>query len=191
MPLKARIKYAAKAIDYRAMYRNPLRMSLLMALLSSSLLSITTDVVADEGDVYSSFCGNQTAMTFVDWPKWTKVTRKPVVSKGHNNNWVGIYVDDLAKETYLSASAPYRECATIVKPIYDDPNGLSVRKLTIMVKMPAGYDPENGDWWYGDYDAQGTRARKQGKLPGCIPCHKQAAETDYLFSRDVLEAVKE
>ena len=39
---------------------------------------------------------------------------------------------------------------------------------------------------------RGVALKKQGKLyTGCIDCHKQAAETDYLFSEDVLEAAKE
>jgi len=128
---------------------------------------------------------------FEGWWEWAKVTPTPVVSKGHNSNWVGIYVDELAKDTYLNAGAPYPECAKIVKPIYNDAEGKSVRKLTIMVKMSPGYDPENGDWWYASYDATGLNVRSQGRLDGCIPCHKQAAETDYLFSKDVLNAAKE
>ena len=60
-----------------------------------------------------------------------------------------------------------------------------------MVKMPPGYDPENGDWWYASYDATGIKVSEQGRLAGCIPCHKQAARTDYLFAQDVLNAAKE
>ena len=60
-----------------------------------------------------------------------------------------------------------------------------------MVKIATGYDPQNGDWWYASYDATGTKARKQGRLDGTIPCHKQAAETDHRFSKDVLDAVKQ
>ena len=90
-------------------------------------------------------CDDENAMTFEGWSEWAQVTSKPVTSEGHNNNWVGIYVDELAKDTYLSAGAPYPECAKIIKPIYHDAEGKSVRKLTIMVKMKPGYDPDNGD----------------------------------------------
>ena len=85
-------------------------------------------------------CDEGNGMTFEDWMDWRKVTPKPVRSTGHNNNWVGIYVDELAEDTYLRAGAPYPECARIVKPIYNDADGKSVRKLTIMVKMAPGYD---------------------------------------------------
>jgi hypothetical protein len=129
-------------------------------------------------------------MTFEDWMEWTKVTPNPVISKGHNDNWVGIYVDDLARETYLAATGPYPECARIVKPVYTDASGSEVQRLTVMVKMSPGYDPEDADWWYGMYDAAGKDAIMQGKLPGCIICHRQAADTDYLFSKEVVHAEK-
>jgi hypothetical protein len=98
-----------------------------------------------------------------------------MVSAGHGNNWVGIFVDDLAKPTYLSAGATYPECARIVKPIYHDTEGTAVRKLTIMVKMRAEYDPNDGNWWYAHASPRGTNIGRRGRLGGCIPCHKQAA----------------
>ena len=125
-------------------------------------------------------------MTFANWRDWKEVTDGFVVSEGHSNSWVRIYVNDLAKDIYLSRSAPYPECAQIVKSAYHDADGSSFRGLTVMVKMPAGYDPENADWWYGKYDESGTFMLKQGKLFDCIACHKQASETDYLFSKEVL-----
>jgi hypothetical protein len=60
-----------------------------------------------------------------------------------------------------------------------------------MVKMPLGYDSENADWWYGVYDASGMDMWNEGKLSGCIICHKQATEMDYLFSKEVMNAQKE
>jgi hypothetical protein len=60
-----------------------------------------------------------------------------------------------------------------------------------MVKMSPGFDPENADWWYGVYDESGTNMWDEGKLSDCIICHKQTADTDYLFSKDVINAGKE
>jgi hypothetical protein len=133
----------------------------------------------------------ETTLTFEDWQQWAAITPEPVRSQGHSNNWVGIYTNELAEKTYRSASSPYQTCAKIVKPIYTDSTGQNIRKLTIMVKMPPGYDPENADWWYGVYDASGTKMKRRGKLMDCIPCHKQAAETDYLFSKEVVTALDE
>ncbi len=93
-------------------------------------------------------------------------------SAGHSNNWVGVYVDELAKYTYLGAGSLYPVCAKVVKPIYYDASGERVRKLTIMVKMPPGYDPENGDWWYASSDAADAKLGAQGKRHDCIICHR-------------------
>lgn len=163
----------------------------LMSLLFGLVLISSSISVRGQNSSYAGSCGDEIAMTFEDWRQWTQVTPKPVISKGHSNNWVGVYVDDLAKETYLAATGPYAECAKIIKPIYTDSSGAVVRKLTIMVKMPPGYDTEDNDWWYGTYDATGTIAITQGKLTGCIICHRQAANTDYLFSKDVVHAENE
>jgi len=54
--------------------------------------------------------------------------------------------------------------------------------------MLPGYDSENFDWWYGVYDASGMDIRDEGKLLDCTICHKQATETDYLFSKEVMNA---
>ena len=163
-------------------------MSRLMVFLISALVLNTSNALGAESVSTAQSCSD-TKMTFEDWKHWTSVTPKPVKSKGHSNNWVGIYVNELAGTTYLSASSPYPICAKIVKPIYTDSSGTSIKKLTIMVKMPRGYDPKNADWWYGISDESGIDVWG-GKLPGCITCHKQAAETDYLFSKEVINASK-
>ncbi len=68
----------------------------------------------------------------------------------------------------------------LIVPVSDGSvaEGESVRKLTILVEMASEYDPKNGDWWYASGDETGTRVGQQGRLDDCIPCHKQAAETD-------------
>jgi len=70
----------------------------------------------------------------------------------------------------------------IAKPEFRDESANSVRKLTLMVKMPAGYDPDHADWWYGVADA-GGKLKRSGKIYGCISCHRRVEETDYTFSR--------
>jgi len=161
-----------------------------LAILCGVFFSSVTNVFGTETGSTTQSC-NDTAMSFEDWQQWASITAEPVRSAGHSNNWVGIYVNGLAEETYRLASSPYQVCAKIIKPIYTDSSGTNIRKLTIMVKMPAGYDSENADWWYGVYDASGTDMWDEGKLQDCIICHKQAAETDYLFSKEVLNAGKE
>ena len=158
--------------------------------LAILIAAIAGAVVAKAGPPAKS-CEDDGGMTFEDWVEWTPITPKPVISEGHGNNWVKIYVNKLAEDTYLSAGAPYPECAKIVKPLYSDAEGTRVDKITVMIKMVSGYDSENGDWWYALYGGSGTIVREQGRLDNCIVCHKEAAETDYLFSKEVLNAAKE
>jgi hypothetical protein len=134
-------------------------------------------------------CGDAEALTFENWRAWTKLTPKPIVASGHGGTWADIYLNDGARDGYLAATARYPRCAAIVKPLYSDAGATRILELMIMVKMPAGYDPENADWWYGVYDATGRKTRRRGKLIGCISCHAFAAETDYLFAEEVLEAI--
>ena len=155
-------------------------------------LSVTASIVCTLGLLLAlarsnaASCGGEDGMTFENWRDRTEVTDGFVISEGHSNSWVRIYVDDLAKDIYLAGSAPYPECAEIIKSAYHDADGSSFRGLTVMVKMPTGYDPENADWWYGKYDESGTLMLRQGRLFDCVACHKQASDTDYLFSREVL-----
>lgn len=123
---------------------------------------------------------------FEDWKQWAKLTPEPVRSHGHANSWVDIYADELARETYLSAGSPYPECAKVVKAQYFGKGAETVRKLTIMVKMPAGYDPDHADWWYG-IAGPGGSLKREGKLYECISCHRQVKQTDYMFSRRLKE----
>lgn len=143
---------------------------------------ITMAVMSSPATAESSPCDVAKQSTFKDWKQWTKLTPEPVRSNGHSRNWVDIHVDELARDTYLSGDAPYAECAMIAKPEFRDKSANSVRKLTLMVKMPAGYDPDHANWWYGVADPDGE-IKRSGKMYGCISCHRQVKATDYTFSR--------
>jgi cytochrome P460 len=134
-------------------------------------------------------CGPDVDMTFKDWRSWNRVNPTVLLSTGHADVYVHIFVDNLAKNTYLAASSPYPECSRIIKAQHTDETATEVEELAIMVKMPEGYDPEHNDWWYARYDPTGTEAISSGKMvTDCRTCHEQASETDYLFSEKVIAA---
>jgi hypothetical protein len=65
--------------------------------------------------------------------------------------------------------------------------------VTVMAKREAGYDPENGDWFWVKYQPDGaidTTAEgmglagrvAKGMESGCIACHKKSAAPDMVFS---------
>lgn len=131
-------------------------------------------------------CNVENDSTFEDWKQWTKLTPAVERSQGHTNDWVDIYADELARDTYLAAGSPYPECAKVAKPQYAGRSAETILKLTLMVKMPAGYDPAHADWWYGVARPDGS-VIYGGKLTECIRCHRRTSETDYMFSRKLRE----
>ena len=67
--------------------------------------------------------------------------------------------------------------------------------VTVMVQREPGYDPDNGDWFWVKYDADGSIAKNdrgmalagrvaKGMAMGCIACHSGAEGEDYLFLND-------
>ena len=67
--------------------------------------------------------------------------------------------------------------------------------VTVMVKMPADYDPEHKNWFYAKYKGDGSLhtnpagvklAGRVGKVggPGCIGCHVAAPGGDFVYRHD-------
>jgi hypothetical protein len=55
-----------------------------------------------------------------------------------------------------------------------------------MVKGPAGFSPELGDWWFAVTDAEGVPMQTDagtltGPLVACSTCHLPRDADDYLF----------
>jgi hypothetical protein len=134
-------------------------------------------------------CNPNTPPDFVDYAMWTKVNEHPI--HGHET-WVDVYVDSLAEGIYLLATGDtFPVCAKIVKTHLEDAESDTITAVTVMVKMPAGYDPEHNDWWWGMYDKTGKVAEMSGKVQVCIACHQPASDVDYVFSKAVLAATQQ
>ena len=52
--------------------------------------------------------------------------------------------------------------------------------LTVMYKIK-GYDPQAGDWFWTKYAPDG-KVQGEGKIGGCINCHKRKKSNDFIFS---------
>jgi hypothetical protein len=70
--------------------------------------------------------------------------------------------------------------------------------VTVMVQREAGYDPDNNDWYWVKYDGMGAVGKNdmdmflagrvaKGMPMGCIACHVNAKDGDYLFADDPVE----
>ena len=160
---------------------------MLMALIPSAMM-FAAEVTHGEGP---QTCLPEKSLDFSDYTTWTRINPKPLLSVGHSNVWVEIYVNTLAKDIYRSAQVPFPPCAKIVKVSYKDRETKQFIDVTAMFKMPAGYDAENHDWWYATFDQAGVDAKEQGPLAKCITCHQKAAQTDFLFSNEVMKAIRE
>ncbi|WP_415406094.1 cytochrome P460 family protein [Sulfurovum sp. CS9] len=141
----------------------------------------------DEGVIKHDY---KNQFTFPRWKSLHKLNTETLVSADHNA-WFDIYVNTIAKKAYVEKLSLLPVGSIILKPLYPDLQRSKTAKLTIMIKMEKGYDPENGDWWYGVYDESGMEGYYQGKIKSCIKCHTQAKETDYMFSESVIESINE
>jgi hypothetical protein len=119
-----------------------------------------------------------------DWRSWTKVNKERFLSEGHGGKWVDVYVEAQYADAYMKAASPAPAGMRVIKAGYKDQAGTKFEALTVMGKMPAGYDAEHGDWYYGVLTEDGVTAKMQGKLEMCIDCHSQASDRDYLFGTE-------
>lgn len=120
-----------------------------------------------------------------DWAQWTRINAVPVRSGGHGDQWVTVYVSSEHADAYRNLSSAAGGMARgmkLAKVVHQDLGSSAgdVKAITVMVKMPEGYDNEGGDWYYGVYDATGRTAKMHGKLDKCKGCHESYADSDYL-----------
>ena len=113
---------------------------------------------------------------------------------GQPDGWAGVkascdgshgpFVQTWANEAALSAlaagSGPMEDGAALLKAAYED-DGETPRGYALMEKV-AGRAPEQGDWFWAMYDAEGTPTRA-GVVSGCYGCH-EGARVDYARSSD-------
>ena len=105
------------------------------------------------------------------------------MSRGHQKKPANVFTRAEHADWYRALAEGTRPAPVgfqVVKAHYPDMSASKVAVVMVMTKMPAGYDPEHGDWFYGIYDPSGTRAMKAGKLEMCIDCHDSYDDTDYL-----------
>jgi len=160
---------------------NPLPTMTVNAAAAPTLTAAPTVTAAEP------FCATGDAPDFSNYLTWTKINSEPI--KGHEVDVI-IYVNDLAKELYISASGDlFPVCSIIVKPHLNANDLETITAVTVMVKMPEGYDPDHNDWWWGMYDGEGVNAEMQGKVEVCIACHLPAEADDYVFSRQVMAEI--
>jgi hypothetical protein len=115
---------------------------------------------------------------------------KPYPSAAAQGADVVEYVSSGSLAAYLSVDPDGGAAVTvpvgtvIVRAVQDSAG--TVSKLTLMCKGPSGYNPDLGDWWFGETDPngvplEGDGGEEIGRMSGCYSCHVPNASQDFLF----------
>jgi hypothetical protein len=114
---------------------------------------------------------------YTEWELWPG---KDGIYKGTHPH--GAYLKLFANETALKAARAGKEMppgSIIVKENYGK-DAKTLMAVTPMYKIE-GYDPENDNWFWAKYEADGT-VEKAGKVEGCIKCHGKVRDQNWIFN---------
>ena len=118
--------------------------------------------------LWSSMSGYSSWNQLKDW------TGVVLSADGTHGDYVQIWANDAAYDAILKGDA-MPDGAILVKEGYDDDGGTSLKGLTAMQKID-GYDADNGDWFWAQFDADSGAASSAGALSGCYGCHSAYSE---------------
>ena len=88
------------------------------------------------------------------------------------------YANDLAHDALTNGATTMPTGAIIVKENYMPDSTFAA--ATVMHKV-AGYDAQNGDWFWAKYDPNGV-PEDAGRVAMCAQCHAGARQRDFLMT---------
>jgi hypothetical protein len=136
-------------------------------------VAFTADTV-NAADLHIMFAQDEPYTDYAFWPD----ARGLMPGKAPHGKFMKTFVNDRA----LNASGDtYPYGSLIVKENYKPDTTLA--KVTIMYKVK-GYDPDDGDWFWAVYGADGT-VEAEGGIQSCISCHRVREDQDYVFLHDL------
>ncbi|MFZ5480206.1 MAG: cytochrome P460 family protein [Myxococcota bacterium] len=103
-------------------------------------------------------------------PDWTGV--RPSCDADHGE-YVQLWLNAVALDDVEADRETFSEGAIFVIEGYQD-EGLTVKGLDAIRKVP-GYDPDNGDWFWGHYDEDHAPVAT-GRVTGCVGCHESGRD---------------
>lgn len=115
---------------------------------------------------------------YQDWSQTVDWEGVQPSEDGTHGAYVQIWLDDLANGTVeAAAGSDMPGGAILVKEGYDDAEGATLKAITVMQKID-GYDADNGDWFYGRYDADGgILIAGQDAIDSCAGCHASGQDS--------------
>ncbi|HVF43058.1 MAG TPA: cytochrome P460 family protein [Pyrinomonadaceae bacterium] len=93
-----------------------------------------------------------------------------------------VYFNDAA-EAALKGGRPLKFPAgsVIVSERLSKPGDATPQVLAVMLKRPAGFSPQSGDWEFLVVDGALTKVRERQKKGSCLKCHASRRDDDFVF----------
>jgi len=152
---------------------------IILVALAAGCGSKGGDTGGDEDVAYAEAMWDEIA-EYRSWGQLDGWSSTAVESGSHTGApWVVAYYDDALVSWNLSGDAP--DGGTAVKEQWDtlEDSTTAEPALWTAMRKRAGYDPDNGDWFYAWYDGDGS-VHSAGMVTLCQGCHA-AATTDHVF----------
>lgn len=129
---------------------------------------------ADAAKVWSYITETNPYLGWGFWPGYTEI----YPGKSPHGKFLKLYANAQALKAAREGK-PMPDGAIIVKENYGE-DKKTLMAITPMYKVK-GYNPEAGDWFWAKYEPSG-KALKEGKLKGCIDCHRVQETKGWLFT---------
>jgi hypothetical protein len=148
----------------------------------------TDEATEPGGDAVLASVADESYQTSHDFAHATKAPFPSTVAAGSSiDAWVTMsaWADYAKIAPDVTGSGVKVAPGTIIVRAVLDKAGTTT-KLTLMAKGPPGYNPDLGDWWFGETDPYGAPLTTDagaltGRLTECYSCHIPRAKDDYLF----------
>ena len=109
---------------------------------------------------------------FQDWGQyagWEGVVQSDAV----HGDYVSIWINEAALSA-LTTGETIPDGGILVKESFIDSEGETLKDITVMKKVD-GYNPEGGNWYWGQYLGDGT-VEEAGSPAMCTGCHSSGAD---------------
>lgn len=119
------------------------------------------------------------ANPYQKWSHWPGAGGKIPGNTPHGKI-VQIFVNGPALAAIKAGKSSMPSGAMVLKENYTG-DGKTLVAITPMYKVK-GYNPGGGDWFWVKYGPEG-KTLAQGKLKGCINCHRAVADQGWIFTK--------
>ena len=125
-----------------------------------------------------------------EYLEWTRYSTKPYRSKGHEYRYLNNYANEIADEYYsqYGDKLPMPVGSILAKDSFVSNKGgrIVLGALTLMEKMPIGFNSETGDWRFTMILPDGrimgsTGDDDQVAVEFCVECHTKSKKDFMMF----------